>query len=79
MDPDSFQKSQAQGQPQTDPDHLFHPVPLPGSQVLTDEGHPRLVEGVHGHIEEILQTGSGAVGGHHHTAELVDGPLDHHI
>lgn len=76
---DSLSDAQHKGQTQADPDHPIHPFPFPGPQVLADEGHPGLMEGIHGDVQEILDAGTGAVGRHHHAAKEIDGSLDHHI
>lgn len=78
-DQDSLSDAQDKGQSQADPNHPIHSFPFPSTQVLADEGHARLMERIHGNVQEILDAGTCAVGRHYHTAKEIDGSLDHHI
>ena len=56
-------------------DSLLFPCPV----VLADKGKGGLIKGVHCHVHESFQIGSGRVSGNHDISENVDRGLDHHI
>ena len=57
----------------------LYTVVFSGADVLAQEGLHRLVEGVHGHINEAVDAAGSAAASHHNAAVGVDGALNDHV
>ena len=51
---------------------VLHPVIFSGADILAEEGLGRLVEGIHGHINEAVDAAGGTAAGHDHAAEGIE-------
>ena len=62
------------------PGHPVHPVALGSAVILAYKGDGRLVEGVHGDVDKVLDVGPGGGAGHQNrVVKGVEGGLNHHV